>query len=144
MFYNAPYSGSSMTLITKLKSLDHRNEWTKTGLMIRESNSPGARNFAMLITGTRGVMISARKDTNVTTFGAGHSTAVLILRDIWLKLTKVGNVYTGYHSNDGVKWTIVDKPQTVIMGDTNLQTGLALTSHDNRVSEAVFADYSIG
>jgi hypothetical protein len=143
MFYDATKTGFNITMITHLTSLDYRNDFTKTGLMIRESNLPGARNFCVLATGAKGVMISWRKDTNGSSSAAGF-TSFLVVKDIWLKLTKVGNVYTGYKSADGVTWVIIDKPQTVLLGDTNLPTGLALTSHDNnRLSEAVFEDYSI-
>jgi hypothetical protein len=122
--------------------LDYKNDWTKAGLMIRESNAPGSKHFSVLMSGKNGVMIAWRQDTN------GYSSAIgftpLVLKDVWLKLTKVGNVYTGYQSVDGTTWVMIKTSQTLILGDTNLPTGLALTSHDTyRLSEAVFANYTV-
>jgi hypothetical protein len=62
----------------------------------------------------------------------------------WVKLVKVGNVYTGYRSPDGVNWTQVGTPTTVTMGSSNIYVGLALTSHNNaQLNTAVFDNASV-
>lgn len=143
MFYDAPKTGVNVTMITHISGFDHRHEWSKAGLMIRESNVPGARHFSVLLTGTRGVSVFLRSNANGFSSIKGQNS-VALERNIWLKLTKVGNVYTGYKSVDGVTWLMIDKPQTLLLGDTNLRTGLAVTSRErNRLSEAVFSDYTI-
>jgi hypothetical protein len=143
-FFNTPSTGDDVTLVVHITNFDYRQSWSKTGLMIRESNAPGSRNFFVLLTGTNGVQISWRKDTNGGTTSRGQTTG-LILKEVWLKLTKVGNVYTGYQSVDGLTWVMINAPQTLLLGNTNLPTGLAVTSRDsNRLSETVFANYTIG
>jgi regulation of enolase protein 1 (concanavalin A-like superfamily) len=47
----------------------------------------------------------------------------------WVKLTRVGDVFTGYVSNDGINWKTVGSG-TVPM-NKNLLVGLAVTSHNN-------------
>jgi hypothetical protein len=59
----------------------------------------------------------------------------------WVKLVRQGNVFTGYHSPDGINWTMKDpsgtetdamNPVTIPMA-ANVYIGLALTSHENDV-----------
>jgi regulation of enolase protein 1 (concanavalin A-like superfamily) len=46
----------------------------------------------------------------------------------WLRLTRTGNVFRGYHSADGVSWTLYST-QTVPL-QANALVGLAVTSHN--------------
>jgi len=47
----------------------------------------------------------------------------------WLKLTRVGNVFTGYISPNGTTWTQVGTPQTFTMSSSAF-IGIVETSHD--------------
>ena len=49
----------------------------------------------------------------------------------WVKLTRVGDVFTGYYSTDGVNWTQVAS-QTIVMPST-IYMGLPATAHANTV-----------
>jgi len=69
----------------------------------------------------------------------------------WVKLVRQGNEFTGYHSPDGVAWTMKDpsgaesdaiNPVTIEM-DSNVYIGLAVTSHQaNVMCTSVFSDVS--
>jgi len=61
----------------------------------------------------------------------------------WVRLTKIGNNYTGSWSADGTTWTDIHSV-TIAMGNNNL-VGLALTSHSNStLATAEFTNYSVG
>jgi autotransporter-associated beta strand protein len=47
----------------------------------------------------------------------------------WLKLTRAGDVFSGYVSDDGVTWTLVASVELAM--DSVLQAGLAVTAHSN-------------
>ena len=48
----------------------------------------------------------------------------------WVRITRVGNVFTASSSADGTTWTTREDPQTVTMGST-IYVGLAVTAHTN-------------
>jgi ABC-type transport system involved in multi-copper enzyme maturation permease subunit len=77
--------------------------WSKAGIIIEESTSPGSAYAAMMVTGAHGV----RMQWNYTGDTAGLSGAVTAASPRWLRLTRVGDTITGYDSADGVHWTQV-------------------------------------
>ena len=61
---------------------------------------------------------------------AHHSNDTGCAAPYWVKVTRVGNVFTAYRSATGSGWTQVGTPQTIIMGPS-VYIGLAATSHNN-------------
>ena len=60
----------------------------------------------------------------------------------WVKVERVGNVFTASISPDGTEWTAYGVPQTIEMADPAL-IGLAVTSHNvSRITGAVFSNIS--
>jgi regulation of enolase protein 1 (concanavalin A-like superfamily) len=57
----------------------------------------------------------------------------------WVKLTRVGNIFTGYVSADGINWQTVGTA-TVPM-NKNLLIGLAVTSHNNSVLNSTLFEH---
>ena len=51
-------------------------------------------------------------DFTASSFAGGVSNAHPVY---WLRLTRAGNVFTGYYSTDGATWTQIDTPKTVVM-----------------------------
>ena len=59
----------------------------------------------------------------------------------WVRLTRVGNVLTGYRSTDGITWTTVGS-ETIAMAATTY-IGLAVTSHlDGTINSSTFDNVS--
>jgi ABC-type transport system involved in multi-copper enzyme maturation permease subunit len=71
--------------------------WAKAGIMIKASTRPGSAYAAMLVTGGHGV----RMQYDYTGDIAGPSSGG------WLRLSRAGDMVTGYESGDGVHWTAV-------------------------------------
>lgn len=117
------------SIVARVASIENADSWTKVGVMIRETLASGASNVAMLITPGSGATFQCRNGTGGVT---NSSTAGGITAPYWVKLTRVGNVFTGYISPDGTAWTQVGSPQTVAMSSTTY-FGLAATSHNTNV-----------
>ena len=112
--------------------------WAKAGLMARKSLAGNSENFAMLATpGANGYRFQKRATLGgTTTADAGAQTA-----NLWVRLARVGDTFTGYSSNDGVNWTTVGSG-TLAMGST-IYLGLAVTSHNTSALTTVnFRDLS--
>jgi hypothetical protein len=91
--------------------------WSKTGLMLKQDTKQGSAYAAMLRTGEHGV----RMQYNFTGDIAGPADAA------WLRLTRAGDIITGYASADGTQWTEVGA--TILKGlPTTVQVGVFAAS----------------
>jgi phosphatidylserine/phosphatidylglycerophosphate/cardiolipin synthase-like enzyme/uncharacterized protein (DUF2141 family) len=114
------------TIVARVASIQNVNDWTKAGVMIRNSLSPSAAQGFMLVasSATKGVPFQRRPvdgGTSMSTSGS-QSTAPR-----WVKLVRAGNLITGYESGNGTTWTLVGS-DTFTMGTTVL-VGLGVSSH---------------
>jgi len=78
-------------------------EWAKAGIIIKENINPGSAYAAMMAAAGHGV----RMQWNYTGDTAGLPGAVSAESPRWLRLTRSGDVITGYDSADGTHWTEV-------------------------------------
>src|SRR6185436_16659594 len=109
----------------RVTSLANTNAWAKSGVMIRENLTAGAKNVYMLVSAASGLSFQQR----TTAGGTTTSTKTPGTIPKWLRLTRVGSVMTGYWSDNGTSWTQVGSA-TVAM-NASLQVGLAVTSHND-------------
>jgi ABC-type transport system involved in multi-copper enzyme maturation permease subunit len=77
--------------------------WAKAGLIIKENLTEGSAYAAIMVTAGHGV----RMQWNYTGDTAGMTGAVGPANPRWLRLTRSGDVITGYDSADGTNWTRV-------------------------------------
>jgi hypothetical protein len=129
--------------IARVNGLDASDPWAKAGLMVRASVNANAVNCLVAITPQNGVTFQSRT-------AAGGNTAFTqvggIAAPVWLKLSRVGNVFTAYRSADAVAWTQVGSSVTLSAMPAAASYGIALTSHTNSrpvglgVSQVALAD----
>jgi ABC-type transport system involved in multi-copper enzyme maturation permease subunit len=92
--------------------------WAKAGIIIKASTRQGSAYAAMMVTGGNGV----RMQYDFTQDIAGLPGRVSAAHPRWLRLTRSGDVITGYDSADGTHWTKVGTadlaglPSTVPVG----------------------------
>ena len=124
---------------TQVTGLANTDNWAKAGLMVRENLDANARNAMMLISYGAGAQFQWRSTPGGGTNGTNTSGGVLT----WLRLTRVGNLFTGYQSVDGLNWVQVATSQTITMAPT-AQVGLAVTSHNNTaLNTATFTNVAL-
>ncbi|MGB7157340.1 MAG: fibronectin type III domain-containing protein [Tepidisphaeraceae bacterium] len=105
----------------RINSLTEPDADSAAGLMARESLATGSRNvFMKARPSTGGYRFSYRTATNGSTTAAG--SGAVTYPNVWVRLRRVGNVFTGFRSTDGVNWTQVSQvtqnsmPATVFLG----------------------------
>jgi ABC-type transport system involved in multi-copper enzyme maturation permease subunit len=76
-------------------------EWAKAGIIIKSSLTSGSPYAAMMVAAGHGV----RMQWNYTGDAPGLPGAVGPANPRWLRLTRSGDVITGYDSADGTHWT---------------------------------------
>ena len=104
--------------------------WAKAGLIITESTAQGSRYAAVMVTPGHGV----RFQNDYTNDVAGLSGTATPSSPRWLRLTRVGAVFTGYDSLDGIHWTRIGAAQLDGLPRV-LQIGLFVTSPDEYSSD---------
>lgn len=129
-----------VSITVKLDSLTNTHAWAKAGVMVRQSLNGNSANAALLLTPSNGMTFQRR----ATAGGTSASEAVTgVSAPGWLRLTRVGDVFTAEHSLDGTSWTQVGSAQTVSMTGS-VYVGLSVTSHTNAsLTEATFSELSI-
>jgi regulation of enolase protein 1 (concanavalin A-like superfamily) len=112
------------TIVARVASEQYVANWTKAGVMMRESLTPGSRQAFMLVSPGKGLAFQRRTDTDgiSTSTSAGASAA-----PYYVKLTRTGSTIAASISPDGTNWTLAGS-DTIAMAPT-IYVGLAVSSH---------------
>ncbi len=110
----------------QLSALSNPSSLAKAGLMARETLAANSRNaFVYATPSTGGYRFTSRGTTGGSTTAAGSGTSTF--PNDWLRMQRVGNVFNGYRSSDGVNWTLVSSV-TLNVGQS-IFVGMAAVSH---------------
>jgi len=117
------FSGDGQITI-RLTSIDHTNDWAKTGPMIRETLDANSKH-AMIIgrPNNLGIALQWRPTTGGSSLNSQADAPDL---PYCLRLVRVGDTFTGYYYSNG-KW-IRQSSATIPMTDP-VYIGMAVTSH---------------
>ena len=111
----------------RLAGLGNSDVWAKAGLMGRETLAANSRFAAVFATPTmNGTFFEYRDPASSASHTSGHFPANF--PNGWLRLKRVGNVFTGYASYDGQTWTPLGTV-TIAMA-SQIYVGLVVTSHN--------------
>ncbi len=97
--------------------------WAKAGIIVERDASQGAAYAAVMVTGAHGV----RMQYDYTHDAPGLPGAVAVSSPRWLRLTRIGDVITGYDSTDGSRWSDIGTAQLRGLRST-VQIGLFVAS----------------
>ncbi|MDX1965173.1 MAG: Ig-like domain-containing protein [Pirellulales bacterium] len=127
-----------VSIIARVDNVENVAAWAKAGVMIRSTTGINSQYAFALISGDSGAAFQYR----TTTGGNANGTTVAGITDPqWVRLTRVGNVFTAFYSPDGTTWTQMGTSQTIAMG-TTVQVGLAHTSNNGSATNPGRADFS--
>jgi ABC-type transport system involved in multi-copper enzyme maturation permease subunit len=97
--------------------------WSKAGLIVTAGAAQGSAYAAVMVTGSHG----ARLQWDYTGDTPGLAGGVSAASPRWLRLTRTGDVITGYDSADGANWTRIGTVTLPGLAST-VQAGLFATS----------------
>ena len=112
----------------RVTALQNTDPWAKAGVMIRENLTAGSRHLTTVLTSANGVQFQRRLAAGGTTI---NTNAAVSAAPYWVRIARVGNVFTSYRSPDGAAWTQVG--QETLALPASVQAGLVVTSHNNTV-----------
>ncbi|HUT09345.1 MAG TPA: LamG-like jellyroll fold domain-containing protein [Thermoguttaceae bacterium] len=131
-YEEVPLVGDAV-IIARVTGLEVTNSWSKAGVMIRDQLIDVSTHASMIVSGDPRTSFQNRP-----LIGGSYSTTTngLGARPYWVKLTRVGDTFTGYHSPDGLNWTMQDSVDIPMFSP---YIGLAVTSHNNnQLAQATF------
>ena len=133
------------TITARVGSLIQQNAWTKAVVMIRDNDTAGARNVAVVVSPTA----TNKYRRQVRTTAGGSSATLASTADSaipsWIRLQRTGNSFQAFHSSNGTSWTAIGTALTQTLNSTAL-VGIGVTSHTttaNVTTTGVFTNVSI-
>jgi hypothetical protein len=92
-------------LVAQLAEQSNVSDWSKTGIMVRDNVWPNSRNYLFGFSGRGDLVHQWRPANNADTTGDQAREGFKVPG--WIKVTRRGSNFTGYHSRDGKTWTQV-------------------------------------
>src|SRR4051812_49301476 len=127
-------------IVARITGQSNTNPFAKAGLMIRASAfDPSSAGVLIDVKPNHEVELMTRAASGAPTQYLGGT---LVQSDsVWLKLTRTGDVVTGFVSLDGTNWVAGGSAP---FSGASAAFGFAVTSHDNtKLNQAVFDDWSV-
>lgn len=127
-------------ITARFEGIDGAFSSARSGLMIRESTAANARYAALTFSGTSSLNWNTRASAGGTPTATSSSVTP---GPRWLRVTRSGNIFAGFHSTDGVNWTQVGSNTTLTMA-ANVNAGIAMTSASStRPARALFSQVRV-
>lgn len=128
-FLSQSYSGDAQ-LTARVVSQDRTDPWAKAGVMVRASTAANAANAFLCTTPLNGIPFQTRATNGAATVGNGNGTTAFTAPH-WVRLTRLGNVFTCFRSNDGTNWFQLGPPETISSAPSTMVAGLMVSSFNN-------------
>jgi hypothetical protein len=133
------YKGD-IEITANLEALTQSDPWTKGALMIRDALNDSSAHAIIAIASANGEAFQWRPVAGEISIHTAGVTTVVPPK--WIKLVRLGNVFSGYTSTDGEGWDFIGRA-TITMTD-QIYVGMAVTSHlDGSLSTATYSGVEI-
>jgi putative Ig domain-containing protein len=124
-FVYQPWTGDG-SIVARIASVTTANNWSKAGVMFRQTLSGGSAHAVMLVSAAKGTAFQRRRSSGADSVSTTGSSSAA---PRWVRLERSGNLFSAFESADGINWTFVGS-DTIAMAQ-QIFVGLAVTSHDN-------------
>jgi glucose/arabinose dehydrogenase len=138
-FYTAQKLSGDGEIKARVVSVQNTAPGAKAGVMLRTSLTANAAHSLLSISPIEGVAFERRDETD---FGTALVSGGAIAAPRWVRLVRSGNQISGYHSANGINWTLVST--ATLNFPTEIFAGLAVTAANNAaLCTAVFDNVSV-
>lgn len=144
-FAYAPMSGDGSITARIVRPMS--SQWTKPGVMMRESLEAGSRHASVLLLPHWSGALVTRAETagETSTSGTTHLGEAHVIKKnrlstpYWVRLTRSGDTFSGYLSSDGRGWKEIGSAE-ITMGNP-VYVGLPACSQLDEVTTTVTYDH---
>ena len=124
----------------RVAGINFTSDQSMAGLMARATLDANSRNVFVKARADGSDRMTYRTNTGGTTTGVGSGTSTF--PNGWLRLARVGNVFTSYNSTNGVTWAVVSS--VTLSLPSTMFVGMAVASHVTGVTTtAQFKDLTL-
>jgi|GEM_PF-2682645 len=128
-------------IVAQVSRLDNTNPRAKAGVMIRDTLDDNSMFADVIVTTEHGADMHYRRE-KPTWAKPFNSYDEATAAPAWVRLTRIGDRFTGYKSADGISWEKED--ETTIPMTSTVYIGLAVTSRDDgALTTAVFENVAL-
>lgn len=113
-------------IVARVASVQNTAFGSKAGVMMRGALTGNAPHALMSLSPTEGVSFEYRGETG---FGTALTSGAYFAAPRWVRLVRTGNTISGYHSADGITWTLVSTATVALPSEIFI--GLAVTAANN-------------
>ncbi len=125
-------------VMVQVDSLTVAGNFSTAGIMARSTLDAGSTNVYMSASPVN-YRFKSRSTTGGTT-AITASTGTNSYPNVWVRLSRVGNLFTGYFSSDGITWTTLSSVTMAL--PTTLDLGLAVAANSlTQTTSAVLSNY---
>lgn len=126
-------------IVARVASVESIKAWTKAGVMIRASLSPGSPHAFMLVSAGKGFAFQRRAEQGGW---SAHTAGGTGAAPGWVRLVRSGHTISAYRSTDGRAWSFVGSDTITMPRD--VLVGLAVSSHTaTATARATFENVTI-
>lgn len=127
-------------IVARIANFNKPHEWTKTGVMIRESLAANSKHVMLAKTPGNGLAPQYRSSTGGGSYhNMGGTNRLDTLKSAnWVKITRNGNEFKSYYSYNGTTWNLLETT-TISMG-ANIYVGLCASAGDATIPVKVQFD----
>ena len=126
MLYKRISGDSEIT--ARITQMTQADPLSKSGVMMRNSLAANSQHVFMALNASAVRSFQYRETAGGATLNKSQQFGAFAPPH-WIKLIRKGNTFTGYYSEDGVDWTVMD--QIDIPMDAEIYLGIAVNSHTN-------------
>lgn len=123
-------------IVGRIASVVNTAPGAKAGFMIRESLAGNGSHAFVSASPVEGIAFERRDQTG---WGTNLTSGGYFATPRYLKLVRAGNTITGYHSADGISWTLVSTTSSVVLPN-EAYIGIAVTSANNAALTSAVVD----
>jgi fibronectin type 3 domain-containing protein len=131
--------------VTNLTNPGVTGTYPQAGLLARASLDPSSADVGITASTVGGYRFKHRDTTAAaTTQTQTNSSISANFPSVWLRMTRVGNLFTTYYSTDGVHWTTMGSVTLTSLSATSpIYIGMAVASNTNSAtSTASFRNFT--
>ena len=139
-YYTLTGAGTTCMVTARITGLSGGGTTSRAGVVIRQSTAANAPYYASMMSVDKRHYVGVRT-TTIPSSTASATTQ--IAKPHWVRLQRVGDLFTAATSPDGSIWTTLGTPQTLALPADTL-VGLAVSSRsDGNLSSATFDNVSL-
>lgn len=119
----------------RVTSLAGANAITKAVLVARESTNADSRGYHISVNpvppGRNQIELGFRDTTAGASATWGATFTPANIPNVWMRITRFGNTFTGYRSTDGLVWVPMGTNTPAVQYPLTMTVGIGVTAHDN-------------